>query len=207
MQSITGSAKEACIVSEFQGGNSGAKPVRSRWPAIGALMVLLLAVVAGVIYSWAHWGAGRTDRSPQSAVDFHKAKKAFLAEIEAGRQEAAYQSTTASFRGRVSQQAFSERADRYRACKQKPGVRGVEGSAGDTLWGDHGPRQQVFTNTLEDRQGTSCVTRSWWCGRMAASQHGSRSLRSSYPDARKASKPAARVRIAVGAHPNARSPL
>lgn len=142
-------------MSYLAGGNSGpgAEPGRNRWPAISALVVLLLAVMAGGIYSWARWGAGRTDRTPHRAVDLHEAKKAFLAEIEAGRWEAAYQSTTASFRGRVSQQAFSERAERYRAFKQKPGVRGVEGSAGDTLWGDHGPRQQVFTNTLEDREG------------------------------------------------------
>jgi hypothetical protein len=130
----------------------GARPARDWW--LGGLLTLLTVVLAGLGYAWLARTAEPTDPGPRSAGEFPATAQAFLADLEAGRWEAAYQTMTVSFRERVSPQDFAERAQRYRAFKQRPGTRGVEGTAGDTIWGDHGPSRQTFTNTLEDREGS-----------------------------------------------------
>jgi hypothetical protein len=121
---------------------------------IGVLISLPLLVAFGLVYYWIDWNAARADRRYQSSGDYLKVYQAFLENIEADRLEAAYQMTTASFRGRVSQEAFNERARRYSAFKQRPNTRGIEGGASGPVGGDYrGQNQMVFTSTLEDGAG------------------------------------------------------
>jgi hypothetical protein len=121
---------------------------------IGGLIALLLLVAVGLLYYWIDWSAARAERRDQSSADYLKAYQAFLENIDTDRLEAAYQWTTATFRRRVSQEAFNERARRYRAFKKRPDTQGIESGSSGPVGGDYrGPNQMVFTSTLEDGAG------------------------------------------------------
>jgi hypothetical protein len=108
----------------------------------------------GLIYYWIDWETARLDRRDQSSGGYQDARRAFLEDIEAGRLDAAYRSTTASYQGQVSRAAFEERARRYLAFVRKPGVQGIEGGASGPTGGDYrGPNRMTFTGTWEDGVG------------------------------------------------------
>jgi hypothetical protein len=113
----------------------------------------------GLVYYWLDWEAARLDRREQSSGIYQDAHHAFLEDIETGRLDAAYRSTTASFQRQVSRAAFEERARRYLAFTRKPGARGIEGGASGPTGGDYrGPNRMTLTGTWEDGLGSRLRT-------------------------------------------------
>jgi hypothetical protein len=125
-----------------------------RW-LTAALVALLLVAAGGLFYYWMKWADARADRPDERADGYLKARDAFLADIEAGRLDQAYQSTTASFRRRVTREEFDERVRGYLAFKQRPADRGGSASSSGPAGGDvRGPNQMTLSETAEYADGT-----------------------------------------------------
>lgn len=123
--------------------------------ALIALVALVVGGAAGLIAYTVAWADARTDRADQQSDGYLKAHAAFVADIEAGRLDAAYQSTTPAFRHRVSREEFDERARRYLAFKERPPERGGSASSSGPTGGDYrGPNQMTLSETAEHADGT-----------------------------------------------------
>ena len=112
--------------------DADARPRRGGRRVIVALIALVALVVggaAGLIAYTVAWADARTDRADQQSDGYLKAHAAFVADIEAGRLDAAYQSTTPAFR--------APREPR-RVRRAGPPVPGVQGAAARA----RGERQQ-----------------------------------------------------------------
>jgi hypothetical protein len=127
---------------------------RNRRLVIGGLLALLLLVGLGLVSYWVDWETARLDRRDQSSGHYQEARLAFLKDIEAGRLDAAYRSTTASFQRQMTRSAFDERVRRYLAFVRRPGARGIEGHASGPTGGDcRGPNKMTIAGTWEDGVG------------------------------------------------------
>src|SRR3954447_17398780 len=128
---------------------------RGRLWVLVVLGALLLGTAAGLLSYWIAWTDARADRADQQSDGYLKAHAAFVADIEAGRLEAAYQSTTPAFRRRVSREDFDERARRYLASKARPAERGGGASSSGPTGGDYrGPNQMILSETADHTDGT-----------------------------------------------------
>src|SRR4051794_629783 len=128
-----------------------------RWVVAVLVVLAALAVLAagGLFYYWMEWTDARSDRPGERADGYLKAHAAFVADIEGGRLDQAYQSTTTSFRRRVSREEFDERVRRYLAFKQRPADRGGSASSSGPAGGDvRGPNQMTLSETAEYADGT-----------------------------------------------------
>ena len=132
-------------------------PLRTRLGlrlGIGAAAALLVLVMVGLVYYWVEWSDARGDRRDQYSRDYLAAQGTFLEAIDAERLDAAYQSTTPSYQGRVSRDEFAERARRYLAFKRKPGAGQQGGRASGPIGGDHtGPNRMAVGETWADTAG------------------------------------------------------
>jgi hypothetical protein len=93
---------------------------------------LLLVVGGGLIVCLAlyrrDWNSAREGwRVETSPEPYLQVRAAFLADVEAGRLDAAYQAATPSFRGLVGRKKFEAAASCYRAFRQRPGARNEAG--------------------------------------------------------------------------------
>jgi hypothetical protein len=141
------------IVSNLDADEPGRR--RSRWWVIPALIALVVGGTAGLIAYTVAWADARADRADQQSDGYLKAHAAFVADVEAGRLEQAYQSTTPAFRRRVSREEFDERARRYRAFKERPPERGGSASSSGPTGGDYrGPNQMILSETAEYADGS-----------------------------------------------------
>jgi hypothetical protein len=101
---------------------------------IGGVIVLLVVGAVGLVVYWMEWKSARENWAiPTSTVPYSKVLATFLEDIEAGRVDAAYGSTTDSFRKRVGREAFEARAGRYRAFMQRAGLAIWKSGSGLTL--------------------------------------------------------------------------
>jgi hypothetical protein len=128
---------------------------RGRLWVLVVLGALLLGTAAGLLSYWIAWTDARADRADQESDGYLKAHAAFVADIEAGRLDQAYQSTTPAFRRRISREEFDERARGYLAFKNRPADRGGSASSSGPTGGDvRGPNQMVLSQTSEYSDGT-----------------------------------------------------
>src|SRR3954447_141147 len=128
---------------------------RGRLWVLVVLGALLLGTAASLLSYWIAWTDARADRADQQSDRYLKVHAAFVADIEAGRLDAAYQSTTPSFRRRVSREEFDERARGYMAFKERPADRGGSASSRGPTGGDYrGPNQMTLSETSEYSDGT-----------------------------------------------------
>jgi hypothetical protein len=128
---------------------------RGRLWVVAALGALLVGAAAGLFSYWMAWTDARADRADQRSDGYLKAHAAFLADIEAGRLDQAYQSTTPAFRRRVSREEFDERTRRYLAFKERPADRGGGASSSGPAGGDvRGPNQMILSQTADHADGT-----------------------------------------------------
>jgi hypothetical protein len=103
----------------------------------------------GLIYYWVDWQTVR--QIDQNSVDYRKVYLSFMEDIETGRLDDAYQSTTASFQGQTSRTTFGERVRHYLDFKGKFAQAIEAGSSGPVGGNYRGPNRMSFTHVWEDK--------------------------------------------------------
>jgi hypothetical protein len=119
---------------------------RRRRPLVVGVLAVVLVAGLGLLYYWIDWERARQDLRGREA-DYNTVYQTFLNDLHAGNLDAAYDSTTDSFRERVSRAEFETRVQRYLDFEKRPGVRGAEGGHS----GGHG--WEKFDHVLEDADG------------------------------------------------------
>jgi hypothetical protein len=131
-------------------------PRRGRRLLIGGTAALLSVAAVGLGLYWYEWKTAREGWRVEARMEpYGKVRAAFLEDIEAGRVDTAYDATTDAFKGRVGREEFEARAGRYRAFKQRPGIRPDEaGASGPGGGGDPRTTNQMMTrDTWADADG------------------------------------------------------
>jgi len=138
MMGLMSQAQRVCSLSPVVAGvgaaaatESAAAPVPSRAARLLGLGGVLLPVVllVGLVCYCIDWrnarveetgDRGETRYAGQNDKEYKDVADAFWADIGAGRLEAAYQSTSAGFKRRMSQQGFIELVNKYPVLKADP---------------------------------------------------------------------------------------
>jgi hypothetical protein len=141
MMGLMSQAQQVCAltpVSVEVGSGLPAEPAPRQRPspiargfALGGI-VLPVVLFAGAVWYCVDWrnarkAAADQENRPQFVGNderkYEETAKAFLADIRAGRLDAAYESTSAGFKKRMSRQAFFDLVDKYPAVKRPPDAR------------------------------------------------------------------------------------
>lgn len=119
---------------------------RRRPLVVGVLVAVVLVAGLGLLYYWLDWKRAREEMRGQGP-DYNTVYQAFENDLHAGNLDAAYESTTDSFRKRVSREEFERRVRRYLDFEKRPDVRGRQaGHSGGHGW-------EKSERVLEDAEG------------------------------------------------------
>ena len=138
MMGLMSQAQQVCSVTPVLAGVGAGLPSEAapqqrlstiaRTLSLGGIL-LPLALLAGVVWYYVDWRNARIEATDDgnrtryvggNEREYEEAADAFVADIRAGRLDAAYQSTSAGFKKRMSRQEFFDLIDKYPAVKRPP---------------------------------------------------------------------------------------
>jgi len=107
--------------------------------ALGGVLLPIALVIGAHLYYY-QWGRAREEawRYGERFENYQPIRQEFLAHLLAGRIDAAYESTTADFKSRISREQLAELARRYVAYVNLPDVRGGGNGSSGPVAGDRG---------------------------------------------------------------------
>jgi hypothetical protein len=124
-------------------------------------IILPLVLLAGAVWYCVDWRNARTETTDHGnwpryvrgdEREYKVAADAFLADVRAGRLDAAYESTSSGFKKRMSRQEFFDLLNKYPAVKHPPDARTIgmhSGSSGPWGTSDH----YLFHNQASFQEG------------------------------------------------------